>query len=227
MVSTRFKTIRLSPGVKITGAAIQEWMNLFDRAVEDSELYLTDLDRAIGDGDHGVNIHRGSKAVVARLNEFEPPDLPGHFRTISSTLTTSVGGASGPLFGAFFLHASRSALYRSELSLADLTVITQAGCQGVIQLGKAAVGDKTMVDTLHAAVMALRAACHRRESLPDAMAACVRATRDAVQRTKPMIARKGRASYLGERSVGFQDPGATSAHLLFESLSRVFSSSST
>lgn len=106
MVSTRFKTIRLSPGVKITGAAIQEWMNLFDRAVEDSELYLTDLDRAIGDGDHGVNIHRGSKAVVARLNEFEPPDLPGHFRTISSTLTTSVGGASGPLFGAFFLHAS-------------------------------------------------------------------------------------------------------------------------
>lgn len=89
------------------------------------------------------------------------------------------------------------------------------------------MGDKTMVDTLHAAVMALRAACHRRESLPDAMAACVRATRDAVQRTKPMIARKGRASYLGERSVGFQDPGATSAHLLFESLSRVFSSSST
>jgi dihydroxyacetone kinase-like protein len=226
MVSTRFKTIRLTPGVKITGADIQEWMNLFDQAVELSELYLTDLDRAIGDGDHGVNIHRGSRAVVARLNEFAPPDLPGHFRTISSTLTSSVGGASGPLYGAFFLHASRSALYRSELSLADLTVITEAGCQGVIQLGKAAVGDKTMVDTLHAAVMALRAACHRRESLPEAMAACVRATRDAVQRTKPMVARKGRASYLGERSIGFQDPGATSAHLLFESLARVLSSSS-
>jgi dihydroxyacetone kinase-like protein len=226
MVSTRFKTIRLTPGVKINGEAIRKWMDLFDRAVAASEPQLTDLDRAIGDGDHGVNIHRGSRAVVARLNEIAPPDLPGHFRTISSTLTSSVGGASGPLYGAFFLHASRSALYRSELSLADLTVITEAGCQGVVQLGKAAVGDKTMVDTLQAAVMALRAACHRRESLPDAMAACTRATRDAVQRTKPMIARKGRASYLGERSVGFQDPGATSAHLLFESLARALSNSS-
>jgi dihydroxyacetone kinase-like protein len=223
MVSTRFKTVRLTPGIKINGAAIRDWMKLFDRAVEISEPYLTDLDRAIGDGDHGVNIHRGSKAVVAKLREITPPDLPGHFRTISSTLTSSVGGASGPLYGAFFLHASRSALYRSELSLADLTVITEAGCQGVVQLGKAAVGDKTMVDTLQAAVMALRAACHRRVSLPDALAACTRATRDAVQRTKPMIARKGRASYLGERSIGYQDPGATSAHLLFESLARAVS----
>jgi dihydroxyacetone kinase-like protein len=225
MVSIRPRTTQLHPGVKVSGTAIREWMHFFDRAIENSESVLTDLDRAIGDGDHGVNIHRGSRAVVAKLREFAPPDLSGYFRTISLTLTSSVGGASGPLYGAFFLHASRSTLYRAQLSLADLALLVEAGCQGVVQLGKAAVGDKTMVDTLHAAVVSLRASCHRRELLPDAMAACTLATGDAVERTKPMIARKGRASYLGERSIGFQDPGATSAHLLFESLASALSNS--
>ena len=213
-------TTRLLPKVKITGRVVGDWMRLFEAKVGSAVLLLTDLDRAIGDGDHGVNIYRGIQSVVTKLNELQSPDLSSQLRTISSALTSSVGGASGPLYGAFFLQGAQFVLYKSEIALADLVFLVDAGCQGVVKLGKAAVGDKTMVDTLHAAVVSLRDSGQRRDSLPDALAACAVAARQAAEGTKPMIARKGRASYLGERSVGFQDPGATSAQMLFESLAQ-------
>jgi dihydroxyacetone kinase-like protein len=211
---------------RITGETVSEWMNLFAAGIEQAEPFLTDLDRAIGDGDHGVNMRRGMKSVVSGLETFTPPDLSGHLRAISTLLTGSVGGASGPLYGAFFLQGSHSTLYKQELTLNDLTALVEGGCRGVVQLGKASVGDKTMVDTLVAAVGSLRTSCGRRASIPEALAACVEASRQAAEGTIPMIAKKGRASYLGERSAGFQDPGATSVYLLFESLAQALVSSS-
>jgi dihydroxyacetone kinase-like protein len=218
MNSLRPPTTRLQPKVKMTGRVVGDWMRLFEVNIGRAVPLLTDLDRAIGDGDHGVNIYRGIQSVVAKLAELKSPDLFSQLRTISGALTSSIGGASGPLYGAFFLHGAEAVLYKSEIALPDLILLAEAGCQGVVKLGKAAVGDKTMVDTLHAAVVSLRESGHRRDSLPDAVTTCALAARAAAEGTKPMIARKGRASYLGERSAGHQDPGATSAQLLFESL---------
>ena len=129
-------------------------------------------------------------------------------RVIATTLMSSVGGASGPLYGAFFLQGSHATAHKAELGLTDLTSAIEAGYRGVVQLGKASVGDKTMVDTLAAAVRSLRVSCTHYEVLPEALKACRNAARTAAEGTIPMFARKGRASYLGERSAGVQDPGA-------------------
>jgi dihydroxyacetone kinase-like protein len=221
--------MRLNPEfqVRITAETLRLWMILFAASIRDSQTILTDLDSAIGDGDHGVNMRRGMDAVSEKLHALSLADLSGQMRVISTTLMSSVGGASGPLYGAFFLQSSHATLHKSDLGLADLTSAMEAGCRGVVQLGKAAVGDKTMVDTLTAAVASLRASCNHHEALPQALKACAKAARLAAGGTIPMLAKKGRASYLGERSVGTQDPGATSSALLFETLSDSISSTST
>ena len=218
---------RLNPEfqVRFGGDTLRRWMELFTKSIHKSEKLLTDLDAAIGDGDHGVNMSRGMNAVSQKLDTLALADLPGQMRVIATTLMSSVGGASGPLYGAFFLQCSHASLHKTELGLADLTSSMEAGYRGVVQLGKAAVGDKTMVDTLAAAVRSLRASCMHHEALPEAIKACARAGRLAAEDTIPMIARKGRASYLVERSAGTQDPGATSAALLFEALAKAVRSS--
>jgi len=193
-------------------------MALFAAGIRDSEALLTDLDSAIGDGDHGVNMRRGMDAVSEKLHALSLGDLSGQMRVISTTLMTSVGGAAGPLYGAFFLQSSHATLHKPDLGLADLVSAMEAGHRGVVHLGKAAVGDKTMVDTLAAAVSSLRASSSHHDPLAEALKACGKAARLAAEGTTPMVAKKGRASYLGERSAGTQDPGATSAALLFETL---------
>jgi dihydroxyacetone kinase-like protein len=193
-------------------------MGLFAERVRDSEQLLTELDAAIGDGDHGVNMRRGMNAVAEKIAELSLADLSGQLRVISMTLMSSVGGASGPLYGAFFLQSSHAALHKPELGVADLTAALEAGYRGVVQLGKASVGDKTMVDTMAAAVTSMRASCTHHEALPEALKACRKSARLAAEGTIPMIAKKGRASYIGDRSAGTQDPGATSAAMLFETL---------
>jgi len=211
---------RLNPEfhIRFTGDSLRQWMALFAASVKEAEPLLTELDAAIGDADHGVNMRRGMNAVAAKLDTLALADLSGQLRVISTTLMSSVGGASGPLYGAFFLQSSHATLHKTDLGLSDLTSALEAGYRGVVQLGKAAVGDKTMVDTLAAAVGSLRASCNHHEPLPDAVKACQKAARLAAEGTIPMIARKGRASYIGERSIGTQDPGATSASLLFDAL---------
>ena len=213
---------RMSPvfQVKFGGEALHQWMTLFAASIRDGEPRLTELDAAIGDGDHGVNMRRGMNAVAQKLDMLALADLSGQLRVISTTLMSSVGGASGSLYGAFFLQASHATLHKPELGLADLTSAMEAGYRGVAHLGKASLGDKTMVDTLAAAVVSLRASCIHHEALPDALKACRKAARLAAEGTIPMVAKKGRASYIGERSAGTQDPGATSASLLFESLAK-------
>jgi dihydroxyacetone kinase-like protein len=212
--------------IRLTGKTLHKWMTLFAASIREAEPLLAELDSAIGDGDHGFNMRRGMNMVGSKLDSLALADLSGQLRVISVALTSSVGGASGPLYGTFFLQSSHATVHKQEIGLADLTAAMEAGYRGVVQLGKASVGDKTMVDTLAAAVRSLRASCTHFEALPTALQACRKAARMAAEGTVPMVARKGRASYLGERSAGTQDPGATSASLLFEALAEAVSSSS-
>ena len=191
-------------GLSVTDtAAVTGWIREFARLIAEHRQELTDLDSAIGDADHGTNLDRGMAAVLAVL-EAEAPATPGAlFKRVGMTLVSSVGGASGPLYGTAFLRMGTAA---GDDGTVDLAKVLRAALDGVIARGKAVPGDKTMVDALTPAVDALEAG----KSLPEALAAAERG-RDA---TIPLVARKGRASYLGERSAGHQDPGATSVTLL-------------
>lgn len=210
--------------IRLSGEHVRHWMNLYASAIRNAEPQLTELDAAIGDADHGANMRRGMDAVADKLHELALADLSGQLRVVSTTLLSAVGGASGPLYGAFFLQCSHATLHKPDLGLADLTAAIEAGYRGVVQLGKAVVGDKTMVDTLAAAAGSLRSSCNHHAAFPEAVKACQKAANLAAEGTIPMIARKGRSSYIGDRSAGHQDPGATSAAMLFDTLAQVVSS---
>jgi phosphoenolpyruvate---glycerone phosphotransferase subunit DhaL len=197
-------------------AALTAWIVRAADVIEANKAWLTELDAPIGDSDHGVNMARGFNAVKAKFAGEPPADIGGALKTVGMTLVSTVGGASGPLYGTFFLQAAGRATGRPDLDLAGWTTCFEAGVNGVMARGKAAPGDKTMVDALVPALEALEARAGR--PLAEALAASARAAEEAMIRTIPMVARKGRASYLGERSAGHQDPGATSSHLLLQAL---------
>ena len=187
-----------------------DWLGRFRDLVNEKQAYLTELDSAIGDADHGSNMARGMNAVLEKVGE--PTAIDELFKTVGMTLVTSVGGASGPLYGTFFLRFGTAAGSVTSLDDAALSAALRAGLDGVLARGKAEVGDKTMLDALVPALDAWDAAT----TAPAAAAwAAAEEGRDA---TEPLVARKGRASYLGDRSAGHLDPGATSTALLFEAL---------
>jgi dihydroxyacetone kinase-like protein len=196
----------------VDAAALTAWVAEFARLVHEQRDDLTALDAAIGDADHGSNMDRGLTAAVAALGE--PPDDPAAvLKTVATTLIKTVGGASGPLYGTLFLRAA------GALDGADGPAFARAlraGLDGVAARGKAEPGDKTMLDALGPAVDALDAALAGGAALGDALRSAADAAAGGRAATVPMVARKGRASYLGERSAGHQDPGATSATLLVE-----------
>lgn len=198
------------------------WLQAFADAIAENKAYLTQLDSDIGDGDHGTNMDRGFQAVRAKLPELADKDIGSILKTVGMTLVSTVGGASGPLYGTFFLQAGASAAGKLELSLADWTALLQAGVDGVIMRGKANLGDKTMVDALVPALQALKDAGARASGLAIAVQASADACEQGMLATTPLVARKGRASYLGERSAGHQDPGATSSHLLLRAAAQAF-----
>jgi phosphoenolpyruvate---glycerone phosphotransferase subunit DhaL len=179
---------------------------------------LTELDKQIGDGDHGANMDRGFQKVAAQVDA--SADIAAMLKAASLVLISTVGGASGPLYGTFFLRASGAAAGKEALTAADLAALCEAGLAGVLQRGRAQAGDKTMVDSLGPAVDALKAAAASGATVQDAAAAAVAAAERGAQATVPLVARKGRASYLGERSVGHMDPGAASTVLLLQALQR-------
>ncbi|WP_394615972.1 dihydroxyacetone kinase subunit DhaL [Lentzea sp. JNUCC 0626] len=182
--------------------------------IQDHRDELVRLDQAIGDADHGENMKRGFTAVVARL-EAEPPDTPGKvLKLVATTLISTVGGAAGPLYGTAFLRAASAVGDVSELDCDTVARALQAALDGVIARGKAAVGDKTMVDALTPAVAA--ASCTE-GTVAAALSAAADAAAEGANSTVPMVARKGRASYLGERSAGHMDPGSRSTALLLRS----------
>jgi dihydroxyacetone kinase-like protein len=192
------------------------WVQTYAQVIADNRTYLTELDAAIGDADHGANMDRGFKAVLAKLPSLTEKDITTLLKTIGMTLLSSVGGAGGPLFGTLFIQAGQAATGKAELTLSDWAAMLDAATNGVINRGKAAVGDKTMVDALVPAVQALKEALGANLSLPDALLRSAQAAERGLQSTLPLVARKGRASYLGERSAGHLDPGATSTWLLLK-----------
>ncbi|HTQ71686.1 MAG TPA: dihydroxyacetone kinase subunit DhaL [Acidocella sp.] len=188
------------------------WLQRADEVIAAQQAYLCDLDAAIGDGDHGANMARGLHAVIAKLGT--PADPAALFKSVGMILIGTVGGASGPLYGSLFMDMGKAAAGKPALDVAAWADVLEAGVKGVAARGKALPGEKTMLDALAPAAAALTGAA----DLTAGLAASAGAALKGVEATVPMVARKGRASYLGERSVGHADPGATSSALLLAAL---------
>jgi len=203
----------------VDAATVTRWMRSCADVFVEQRDYLTQLDAAIGDADHGANMTRGFNAVEAKLDGLDGGTPPGKILVLAgSTLVSTVGGASGPLWGSAFRRAGKALGEQPSATGAELADALDAAVAAIVELGAAERGDKTMVDALAPAVDALRASLASGASLPDALAAARTAAEDGMRATVPMLARKGRASYLGERSIGHQDPGATSTALIVAAL---------
>ena len=187
--------------------------------IAENKEYLTQLDSAIGDADHGINMNRGFQAVLGKLEGIPNGDVGGMLKTVGMTLVSTVGGAGGPLYGTLFMQFGAATGGKPELEAEDWAAALVAGVQGVQMRGKAEPGDKTMVDALIPARDAFRQALDDGASFDEALQRSAAAAEEGMKATIPWVARKGRASYLGERSAGHQDPGATSSFLLLKTAS--------
>lgn len=205
----------------ITTGEVAAWLRGFSGAVAESKDELTRLDAAIGDADHGINMDRGMTAVVATLDGGEHADVPMLMRAVGMALISKVGGAAGPLYGTFFLQFG-SAAGAGTLSPDGWIAGFEAGVAGVQARGKAEPQDKTMIDALLPAATTMRAALGEGASFADALARGADAAEEGAEATIPLVARKGRASYLGERSAGHKDPGAASSALLVRCAARAW-----
>lgn len=195
---------------------VVRWVSAFAEAIAENKEYLTALDAAIGDADHGINMNRGMQSVMAKLQAGNPEDIGALLKTVGMALVSSVGGAGGPLYGTFFLQLGSKAIGKDELTDDDWVAMLAAAVEGVQGRGKAEPNEKTMVDALIPARDALAAAVAAGEPFANALHASAAAAEEGMKATIPLVARKGRASYLGERSAGHQDPGATSSWLLLK-----------
>lgn len=202
----------------VTKEQIVQWLQAVAVVLEQNKDYLTELDAAIGDADHGINMNRGFQKVIPQLPSVADKDIGTILKTVSMTLISSVGGASGPLYGTLFLRASTAVAGKQELTDEDMVALLQAAVDGVVQRGKAQLGDKTMLDVLFPASDAFKQAVADGGSTAEALQKAVATAEEGLNNTIPMVARKGRASYLGDRSAGHQDPGATSAYLILKTL---------
>lgn len=182
---------------------------------------LTQLDAAIGDGDHGTNMNRGFTAALAKVQEQPDQSLATVVKTVAMTLISTVGGAAGPLYGTAFLRASTALGGNPEVGTTEIAAAIKAALEGVQQRGKATTGEKTMVDAIAPAIDALAAAAEAGASAVDALDQAAEAARQGMEATIPMLATKGRASYLGERSIGHQDPGATSSYYILRTIADI------
>jgi dihydroxyacetone kinase-like protein len=194
--------------------AVLNWIKTYAAVIADNKEYLTQLDAAIGDADHGANMDRGFQAALAKLPGVSDKDIGTILKTVGMTLVSTVGGAGGPLYGTLFMQMGTSSAGKLELTLADWVDALAAGVNGVVMRGKANLGDKTMVDALSPALVVLKDAAANGTPLHEALVQSARAAKQGMIGTIPLVAKKGRASYLGERSAGHQDPGATSSYLL-------------
>jgi phosphoenolpyruvate---glycerone phosphotransferase subunit DhaL len=199
--------------VAITRDATLDWMNRFAGEMSEHREELVALDTAIGDGDHGTNMNRGMVKAVERLGAAEQGDPGAVLKTVAMALVSTVGGAAGPLYGTLFLQMGNALAGQPEVELPAYAAAWRKGLEGVQARGKAIAEDKTMVDALIPGVEALEAA----SDLDGGLREAVQAAHEGMKATIPMVARKGRASYLGERSKDHQDPGATSTYYLFKS----------
>jgi phosphoenolpyruvate---glycerone phosphotransferase subunit DhaL len=208
--------------MSITAADVRAWIGAYATTIAERRAELVRLDTAIGDGDHGTNMERGMRAAVEKLEATDGDDIGALLKAVGMALVSKVGGAAGPLYGTLFLQMGMATTGRDELDLAGWTGALEAGVKGVQARGKAELEDKTMLDALLPAVDALRAAESDGAELGDALRRSAAAAEEGMKATIPLEARRGRASYLGPRSVGHQDPGATSSHLLLAAAAEAF-----
>ena len=209
--------------MNITRGKIIAWIEAFAAVLAENKAYLTELDSSIGDADHGINMDRGFQSVLNKLPSISNQDIGAIFKTVGMTLVSTVGGASGPLYGTYFIQMGMVTDGKLELTLEDWISAVESGLNGVIRRGKANPGDKTMIDSLLPGLDALKAAANNSASLAEALEKSTAAAEQGMKDTIPLVAKKGRASYLGERSAGHQDPGATSSYLLFKTAAEVLS----
>jgi phosphoenolpyruvate---glycerone phosphotransferase subunit DhaL len=202
----------------VTAAAVLQWVQDAAAIINENKRQLTKLDAAIGDADHGENMDRGFRAALERMPEPDSATPSDVLKAVAMALISKVGGAAGPLYGTAFLRAAGAVEGRDELDAGGVVEALAASLEGVVHRGKAEPGDKTMVDALTPAVEAARNAVDAGEPLAAALRAAAAAAEQGMHDTTPLVARKGRASYLGERSAGHQDPGATSTYLLLRTL---------
>jgi dihydroxyacetone kinase-like protein len=202
----------------ITTEDTLRWIQQLAHVLHENRDYLTQLDSAIGDADHGINMDRGFKAVTEKLPTLADMDIGSILKTVGTTLVSTVGGASGPLYGTAFLRAGMATSGKHELYEADVITMLEAALEGIKARGKAQPGEKTMVDALTPALAAAKAAEAHNLGLSQLLHRAADAAETGMKATTPMLATKGRASYLGERSVGHQDPGATSSWLILKTL---------
>jgi dihydroxyacetone kinase-like protein len=209
----------------VTKEQVVSWLKAVAQVLAENKQYLTELDAAIGDADHGINMDRGFQKVMSQLPSFADKDIGNILKSAGMALLSTVGGAGGPLYGTFFMRAGAAVAGKDELSDADLVALFEAALDGVLQRGKANLGDKTMVDALTPAVAALKAAVDQGQDTSAVLQQAVAAAEQGMLGTIPLLAKKGRASYLGERSIGHQDPGATSSFLILKAFLEVVSQS--
>ena len=200
----------------LTSDGVRRWIEGFATTVAENKAYLTELDQAIGDADHGINMDRGMQAVVAKLEGLDDADAGTLLKSVGMTLVSTVGGAAGPLYGTLFLQMGTAIAGKSEPEPADWGAALAAAVTGVQSRGKAELGDKTMIDALVPGRDAFVAAVGEGAPFDEALRRAAAAAEEGMKATTPLVARKGRASYLGERSAGHQDPGATSSYLLLK-----------
>ena len=204
--------------MSLTRDQIVDWLYRCGEVFRTESDFLTGLDREIGDADHGLNMLRGFSKVVEKLPAIADKDIGFILKNTGMVLLSNVGGASGPLFGTFFLRAAQATQAHQSLTLPELQQMIREGAEGVVGRGKAEPGDKTMCDVWLPVAESLERSAAQNLSLPAALDAASLVAEQAVQATITMQARKGRASYLGERSIGHQDPGATSAMFMVQML---------
>jgi phosphoenolpyruvate---glycerone phosphotransferase subunit DhaL len=202
---------------------VLRWVRTFAAEIEANKEYLTKLDAAVGDADHGINMQRGMSAVLGKLDDAGGDDIGGLLKTVGMTLVSTVGGAGGPLYGTLFLQMGTATAGKGELGPDDWAAALDAAVGGVQARGKAEPGDKTMIDALIPGRDAFKAAIAEGATFADALGRSAEAAERGMEDTIPLVARKGRASYLGDRSAGHQDPGATSSHLLLKTAADTWS----
>jgi dihydroxyacetone kinase-like protein len=196
----------------------RDWMRRFGEAVRENKEHLTRLDAAIGDADHGINMERGFDAVQQKLDASPPDDLGWLFKLVGTTLISTVGGASGPLYGTAFLRMGGALAGKTSASAPELGTALAVAYEGVATRGRSDRGEKTMLDAFGPALDVFRLVPGDGRTLAEILAAAAAAAEEGAKTTIPLMATKGRASYLGEKSIGHQDPGATSTWFLFRAL---------
>ena len=202
----------------ITTPQMLQALETMCETIENEKEYLSELDGAIGDGDHGVNMAKCFREVKKKLAESSAEDVGALFKDVGMVVLNSVGGAMGALYGTFFLKLSQESAGKSEVNLSDLVAMLQTGEQGILDIGKAKLGDKTLIDTLSPAVRAIESAEKEGKSLTGALADFEQAAKQGMESTTDMLAKMGRSSRLGERTIGHQDAGATSCYFILRSL---------